>query len=65
MAAAAAAGSAVGAATQEQPTFRSGVQVVEVDVRVFDTDGRFVADLTKDDFEVLEPSTMLIPQPIK
>jgi VWFA-related protein len=38
----------------QQPTFRSGVQIVEVDVRVFGRDGRFVADLTRDDFEVLE-----------
>ena len=39
---------------QNQPVFRSGVQVVEVDARVFGTDGRFVADLTRDDFEILE-----------
>lgn len=38
----------------QQPLFRSGVQVVEVDVRVFDRDGRFVHDLTKDDFELVE-----------
>ena len=38
----------------QQPTFRSGVQLIEVDVRVFDRYGRFVTDLTKDDFEVLE-----------
>ena len=42
------------AQTPQQPTFRSGVQLIEVDVRVFDKDGRFVTDLTKDDFEVLE-----------
>jgi VWFA-related protein len=42
------------AQTQQQPTFRTGVQLIEVDVRVFDKDGRFVTDLTKDDFEVLE-----------
>ena len=34
--------------------FRSGVQVVEVDVRVFDEAGRFVTDLTREDFELLE-----------
>ncbi|MEX2660373.1 MAG: VWA domain-containing protein [Vicinamibacterales bacterium] len=47
------------AATGQQPppTFRSGVQLVEVDARVFDKDGKFVADLTKDDFEVLEDGT--------
>jgi VWFA-related protein len=37
-----------------QPTFRSGVQLVEVDVRVFDRDGRFVADLAREDFELVE-----------
>ena len=37
-----------------QPSFRAGVQLVEVDVRVFDAQGRFVGDLTKDDFEVVE-----------
>lgn len=36
------------------PTFQSGVQLVEVDVRVFDKDGRFVADLTRGDFELVE-----------
>ena len=39
---------------QQQPTFKSRVHVVEVDARVFDKDGRFVRNLTKDDFEVLE-----------
>lgn len=43
-----------GPATGQQPVFRSGVQIVEVDVRVFDRDDRFVADLTRDDFELLE-----------
>ena len=38
----------------EQPTFRTGVQVVEVDVRVFDADGRFITNLTRDDFELVE-----------
>jgi VWFA-related protein len=38
----------------QQPTFRSGAQMVEVDVRVFDKNGRFLADLTRDDFEVFE-----------
>jgi len=40
--------------SQEQPVFRSGVNLIEVDVRVFDEDGRFVTDLTRDDFEVIE-----------
>jgi VWFA-related protein len=39
---------------KEQPPFRSGVQLVEVDVRVFDRDGRFVLDLKPEDFEMLE-----------
>lgn len=39
---------------QQPPVFRSAVQVVEVDARVFDSQGRFVADLTKDDFEIIE-----------
>lgn len=49
-------GSAVGQGQQrtEQPVFRTGVQIVEVDVRVFDRDGRFVSNLTRDDFEVIE-----------
>jgi VWFA-related protein len=44
-----------GAAGQApQPTFRSGVELVEVPVLVRDRDGRFVADLTRDDFRLLE-----------
>lgn len=39
---------------QPPPVFRSGVQVIEVDARVFDRDGRFVTGLTRDDFEILE-----------
>jgi VWFA-related protein len=42
---------------QDQPRFRSGVQIVEVDARVFDKDGHFVMDLTRDDFEILESGT--------
>lgn len=38
----------------EPPVFRSGVQVIEVDVRVFDRDGRFITDLSREDFEVRE-----------
>jgi VWFA-related protein len=38
----------------QTPGFRSGVQLLEVDARVFDRDGRFVTDLARDDFEVLE-----------
>ena len=39
---------------QERPAFRAGVQVVEVDARVFDREGRFMTDLTHEDFELLE-----------
>src|SRR6188768_3155752 len=38
----------------QAPTFRLQVEYVEVDVRVTDTKGNFVRDLTKDDFQVLE-----------
>jgi VWFA-related protein len=44
----------------QAPTFRGGTQAVQVDVRVFDRDGRFVSDLTLDDFEVFEKG---VPQP--
>jgi VWFA-related protein len=59
MAVAALAGSSARAgqsqpAQNPQPTFRSGVQIVEVDVRVFDRDGQFVSGLTRDDFELIE-----------
>jgi VWFA-related protein len=37
-----------------QPTFRTGVRVVEIDAVVRDDDDNFVTGLTKDDFEVLE-----------
>jgi VWFA-related protein len=46
----------------DQPTFRAGVQVVEVDVRVFDPEGRFVADLTREDFELIEDG---VPQQLQ
>jgi VWFA-related protein len=39
---------------QEQQPFRTGVHAIEVDVRVFDKAGRFVTDLTRGDFEILE-----------
>lgn len=45
----------------QRPVFRSGVQLVEVDVRVFDAQGRFVADLTRDEFELIESG---VPQAI-
>ncbi len=45
----------------DQPTFRSGVTAVTTDVIVRDNDGRFVADLTKDDLAVVEDG---VPQTI-
>ena len=59
-AAALVAGAALGLSAQQAPvppggpTFRSGVTAVSTDVITRDQDGRFVADLTKDDFVVLE-----------
>jgi VWFA-related protein len=62
----------------QQPAFRSGIQIVEVDARVFDRNGRFVTGLTAEDFELLEdgvaqqiqalywvdgPSAVLMPLP--
>ena len=47
--------------TFAQQVFRSGTQVVEVDARVFDEDGNFVTNLTRDDFEILEDG---VPQPL-
>ncbi|MGE0361925.1 MAG: VWA domain-containing protein [Vicinamibacterales bacterium] len=44
-----------------QPTFRASVTAVTTDVITRDKDGRFVADLTKDDFTVLEDG---VPQTI-
>jgi VWFA-related protein len=56
MAGAAVSGSGQAAAQQpaSQPTFRSGVIIVPVDVRVLDRSGRPVTDLKKEDFTVLE-----------
>lgn len=42
---------------QQPPRLRSSVQMVEVDVRVFDRDGRFVHNLTTEDFEIIEDDT--------
>lgn len=55
-------GQPLAAQQPQQPVFRTGVQVIEVDVRVFDRDGRFVGDLAPDDFELLENG---VPQPIQ
>jgi VWFA-related protein len=45
----------------QQPSFKSGTQVVEVDVRVFDKNGHFVSGLTSADFEIKEDG---VAQPI-
>ena len=39
---------------QDMPTFRAGVQMIDVDVVVTDKDGKPVRDLTTDDFEIVE-----------
>jgi len=39
---------------QQAPTFQATTQLVQVDARVFDRDGRFVSDLTLEDFEIVE-----------
>ena len=42
-------------AQQDQPpTFRTGVQYVEVDVRVTDSDGHVVRNLKKEDFTLVD-----------
>ncbi len=54
--------SGIGVAAQApQPTFRSGVALVSTDVIPRDPNGRFVSDLTKQDFTVLEDG---VPQSI-
>jgi Ca-activated chloride channel family protein len=45
----------------QQPTFRSGTQVVSLFATVLDSDNRLVPDLTKDDFEVFDNDK---PQPL-
>lgn len=42
------------AQTQGRPTFQIRIDAVTMDVIVKDSDGRFVADLKKDDFEIYE-----------
>jgi len=49
------------AAEQPGVTFRVEVNYVEVDAAVFDRQGRFVNDLTRDDFQVLEEG---VPQEV-
>jgi hypothetical protein len=45
---------ALAVAAAQQPTFRAGVTLVSTDVIARDQDGRFVADLTRENFTVLE-----------
>ena len=40
--------------SSDQPVFRLGTDTVEADVIVRDQSGRFVSDLTRDDFELLD-----------
>jgi VWFA-related protein len=61
VAACAASAGAQEPAPQKPPTFRTGTNVVRVDVMVTDRSGNPVRTLTADDFEVLENGT---PQPI-
>ena len=42
---------------QDTPVFRGSVQLIQVDVRVFDRNGTTVRGLTKDDFTLLEDGT--------
>lgn len=51
----------IAALTAQQPTFRSGTQVVSLFVTVQDAQKRLVPDLTQDDFEVFDNDK---PQPI-
>ena len=41
-------------AGQSQPTFRTGINYIELPVRVTDRQGNFVRDLTQTDFQVFE-----------
>jgi VWFA-related protein len=51
------------AAAQAPPTFKVEINYVEIDARVTDAQGSFVADLTRNDFQVLEdgaPQTLTV-----
>src|SRR5262245_56874942 len=61
------------AASGQSPSFRTGVELVEITVVVRDADGRIVRDLNQSDFRVLERGTpqrigvferVSIPQPL-
>ena len=41
-------------ARQQAPSFRTGVDIVSVNVTVTDSDGRYVTDLEREDFDVFE-----------
>jgi len=43
-----------GAQTPQQPIFRAGTELVQIDAVVVDKDGRHVYDLTRDAFEILD-----------
>src|SRR5262249_17724776 len=44
----------VSVAAHPQPTFRAGIDLVRLDVRVTDRDGRPIRDLRQDEFEVVQ-----------
>jgi VWFA-related protein len=54
-------GTAIEAQNQRQPDFTSRVELVTTDVVVRDGSGQFIADLKKEDFEILEDG---VPQSI-
>jgi len=39
---------------QQTPTFRASVKLIDIDVIATDKDGKFIRDLTRDDFEIIE-----------
>jgi VWFA-related protein len=41
----------------QEPVFRAATQLIEIDAHVTDKDGRFIAGLSRDDFNVLEDGT--------
>lgn len=59
LAAALAAGAALSAQQPAQPSFRSGVELVTIDVVATSSDGRPVHGLTQDDFELFEDGARL------
>ena len=49
------------AASQPQPVFRSGAELVRFDVRVTDASGRPIADLRPDEIEIVDNGQVLKP----